>query len=267
MAVPSVRAGLAVPLVAVAVLTACGGQDPVAEPGRTPATPATPTTPTTPTTGPSAAPTAPGELVLRWRLTGGIAGMGGPGTVPDFSLYGDGRAFAKGLEYRLKPDALQRLLDGARAAGLGTPRHIERGQVADVRVLVLTFGAARTTISQPEAENVPQTRFWKRLDPAGWATSDQAAPAKPYVAERAAVIAGDTGEEPGPAKPWPLAALGGGQQALGGLCTVYTGADARTAQRVAASREARWRSGGKVYSVRLRPLLPDERTCADAARS
>ncbi|WP_067490275.1 hypothetical protein [Actinomadura hibisca] len=214
--------------------------------------------------------------MLRWRTTGGIAGLGGPGALPEFSLYGDGRAVVRPQgqasptalrEYRLKPDALQRLLAQARTAGLERGRTLGPQDVADAMVLEYTMGSARTRIYQPEMQKIPAVRFQKRLDPTGWASADQAAPARAYPVERIAVLAGETGSQGGPSKPWPLASLGKGEQAAGGLCTVFTGRDARTAAGLAQERpDGGWLSDGKVYSARFRPLLPDEKTCRDVAK-
>src|SRR5690348_9910367 len=64
---------------------------------------------------------AGGSLVLRTTTSGGFAGLGGPGALPDFSLYRDGRAIVSGTgltEYHLTRQALRRLVAEASAAGL-----------------------------------------------------------------------------------------------------------------------------------------------------
>ena len=112
-------------------------------------------------------------------------------------------------------------------------------------------------------------RFWKRLRPEGWAPGDQATPARGYRAERVAVLSGESrAVDVRRVSDWPLSRpLGRGEQAAGGVCTVLTGRDRDTVvdHVSTASPGHRWRSGGKVYSVRLRPLLPEERTCRDIA--
>ncbi len=58
---------------------------------------------------------------------------------------------------------------------------------------------------------------------------------------------------------WPLGDLAGTE------CAVHTGADlarALDAARTAHEGDA-WESAGATYTVTFRPLLPDERTCAD----
>ncbi|MFG2090115.1 hypothetical protein [Spirillospora sp. NPDC048824] len=243
-------------LAACMALTACGDDSGTA--GPPPPSPA-------PTSSSSPAKEPAGEqLVLRWRKTGGIAGIGGPGSVPDFSLYSSGRAVAAsegargGLtEYRLKPEALQRLLDGARAAGFGRSHTVGSDRIADAIITVVTMGEAKTRIIQPESQAGAESAFLKRLDPAGWPASDQAAPPEPYTPGRTAVLAGET-LGTGTVKEWPLGPLGDGVEAAGGICTlVPSGKVPETRPGIA------WRSGGKTYSVRLRPLLPGESSCRD----
>ncbi|MFC9972427.1 hypothetical protein ACFVH6_16225 [Spirillospora sp. NPDC127200] len=266
-----------------AALTACGSDAGPEPPPRNSAATSAPVTgpaPTVPATAdtPSAdTPSNGTKLVLRWRTTGGIAGLGGPGEIPEFSLYGDGRAIVRPQggpspsalrEYRLTPDALRRLLAEARAAGLERGRTLGPQDVADAMVLEYTMGSARTRIHQPESQKIPAVRFQKRLFPDGWAPSDQAAPARAYPVERIAVLSGEMASPGGQPKAWPLSPLGKGEQAVGGLCTVFTGRDAKVAAGLARERpDGGWRSGGKVYSARFRPLLPDERTCQDVAKS
>ncbi|MEU6039469.1 hypothetical protein ABZ801_29115 [Actinomadura sp. NPDC047616] len=265
--------GAATALAGTIVLAACGSNvDKVTDQ----------TSPPPSSTGAATAEPSSGErLVLRWRRTGGIAGFGGPGALPDFSLYGDGRAIfvpdggdRRATEYRLRPDALRRLLDQARAAGLDRSRTIAPDeQVMDAPVLEITMGAARTRVVMPEEHDGPVTRFQKRLYPTGWAEGDQAGPGRPYRPARVAVLAGRFGADVGSGdgqgvKTWPLAPLDRGERVAGGLCTVLTGRDAATAERLAASGSSAtpWRSGAHLYSVRFRPLLPDETACADIAR-
>ncbi|MCP2340089.1 hypothetical protein [Actinomadura rupiterrae] len=214
-------------------------------------------------------------LVLRWRMTGGIAGLGGAFTVPEFSLYPDGTAIVPGdrakgrlKRYHLKPQAARALFDEATAAGLAQPRKIgPHGQIADAMTLVMWLGKARTEIVQPEAQSVPATRLWNKLHPEQWKQSDQQSPPDTYVPERYAVSALGTGEHASSSTPaWPLAPLTKGKQVGGGLCTVYSGGDAARVRGLAEKAPVgQFTSGGQVYSVRYRPLLPDEKSCDDLA--
>ncbi|NDU77561.1 hypothetical protein GWI34_33820 [Actinomadura sp. DSM 109109] len=244
-------------LASCASLAGCGDESGTAGPS-SPA-PSTSTSPAS--SSPPGAPNGGEQLVLRWRSTGGIGGLGRPGSLPDFSLYSSGRAVvsAQGgpAEYRLKPEALRHLLDEARAAGLARSHTVGSGGVADAITVVVAMGGATTRIVQPEAQAGPEGRFLKRLDPAAWPASDLGGKPRPYKPRKTAVLAGPpTGGST--VKPWPLAPLGKGVPVGGAICTVAPAAKAPSARP-----DTTWRSGGKTYSVRLRPLLPTESTCQD----
>ncbi|WP_433327292.1 hypothetical protein [Spirillospora sp. CA-294931] len=276
MAVPTVlkiSRAAAVLIVGVGALAACGSDDG----GRISADSPAPRT-SAPNDASDGAPAGDARLVLRSKQSGGFAGLGGPGSVPDFSLFSDGRAIVsepKGAvpvlrEYRLTPAALAKLLADARAAGLERSRSIGEGdQIADGITLEISMGRATTRILQPESRPDPAARFAKRLDPSGWAPGDLAAKPRVYEPAAVAAIAGESLNGTGRTLDWTLAPLGKGEQAAGGLCTVLKGRDAQTARKVVGAEQigTGWRSQGKVYSVRLRPLLPDESTCKDAARA
>jgi hypothetical protein len=294
---PALRLGgtgsLACALVLVTGLIGCadasapspGPSDPAGQNDRTgpdgsaPAT-AAPGTPGTP--GPSGAPGPAGALVLRWSRTGGFAGVGGPGTVPAFSLYGDGRIVVPGAaqgvlpilrETRLTPAGLRRVVAAARQAGLERSRKVDRPGVADAFTLEIVFVSGgrthRTSIVHPEGSGDDQAvRFWRRLDLRGWPRAEIAQSTRPYLGERLAVLAAPG--RPGgaaSARKWPLRPLDGGDQVLSLRCTVYAGAERETAERAAAGASPGevWRSGDRVHRVTFRPLLPDERGC-DALR-
>lgn len=215
------------------------------------------------------------QLVLRWRMIGGIAGMGGPWTVPDFSLYADGTAIVPGgpgkasqpRRYHLKQAVVQRLISEAKQADLQRSKKLGSGSgIADANSLAIWMGSARTDIVMPEQVHVPATAVWKKLRPEQWSKDDQQSPPDVYKPESVAVSAMDTGEHPAPpgAVPWPLSALTKGRQLThGGLCTIYTGADAVRVRDLASKSVlgTRFSSGGKVFTVRVRPLLPDEKSC------
>ena len=239
-----------------AVLASCGDDEPGPASG-----PASPTGTASPTGGPGGE-----KLVLRWRKTGGIAGVGGPGSVPDFSVYSTGRVIVasgprqdKLTEYRLTPAALRRLLDGARAAGLDRSHKVEAGQISDAFITVVTMGDATTRVVQADSQTGPEGAFLKKLVPDGWPSSDQAAEPKPFQPVKTAVLATPrpTGST---AVPWPLAPLGKGERTNGGICAIAP------SEKVPASHPTvTWSSAGEKYMVRLRPLLPAESTCRDIA--
>ncbi|GAA2094330.1 hypothetical protein [Actinomadura alba] len=257
-------------LVAAALTLSCGSApvsqvDPYGEPSGS--------------TVPSGATGVPtDQLVLRWRLTGGVAGRGAPGTVPDFSLYADGRAIVpergetspRFREYRLTMAALQRAVEEARTIGLDRPRRQEQSGVADVFTLTISFGRAETSVDvYGDGESDPAVRFAREsLDPARWPAGDQAVPARRYEPERLAVMAwvADRTDGERTSAQWPFGRIDQGTRVLGAQCTVISGSDVRRATRLLEGDRPdarRWISGGRTYAVRARPLLPDERTCAD----
>jgi hypothetical protein len=209
-------------------------------------------------------------LVLRTKTTGGIAGLGGPGTMPDFSLYGDGRAITGGArptEYRLTPQALRRLVSEASEAGLARSRTVDDGNVADATYKVIIFvtgGRPHTTklIQEGRHAGDPAARFLARLVPSSWPRGDQSADPRPYRPSRVAVLAAPAGD--GGAPKWPFAPLRTGTRVGGRTCTVLTGRDAASVQRL-EGRSA-WRDRGRTFRVTVRPLLPDERDCSALAR-
>lgn len=245
---------LACAALAVCAAAACGGSG-AAGPSTLPA-------PATSATSSPARDTPAGEhLVLRRRQTGGIAGVGGPGSVPEFSLYSTGRAVVAShgelTEYHLTPEALRRLLDGARSVGLDRSHTVGSDRIADAIVDVVTMGAATTRIIQPESQAGPEARFLRRLDPAGWPASDQSAKPKPYVSKTTAVLAGEMAGG-GSAERWPLEPLGDGVPVAGAVCTL-----APSRKLPDTKPGSVWRSAGRTYSVRIRPLLPGESSCRD----
>jgi hypothetical protein len=212
-------------------------------------------------------------LVLRTKTSGGFAGLGGPGTMPDFSLYGDGRAITGGArptEYHLTPQALRRLVADASKAGLATPRTADNPNISDAMYEDITFvvgGRPRTTkiIRGGGREDDPAARFLPRLVPANWSRGDQSADPRPYHPARVAVLASSAPESgDGTAPKWPFKPLTAGTHVGMRTCTVLTGGDVAKAQRVAG--RPRWRDRGQTFQVTIRPLLPDERDCAALTR-
>jgi hypothetical protein len=99
---------------------------------------------------------------------------------------------------------------------------------------------------------------------------------EPYPATSVAAIATAYPEQnppsepsPPPAVAWPGPALPG--EKIGGSdqvgCVTATGDEAKAVLAAAATAKATtpWTSGGKTWSLQLRPLLPDESGCADLA--
>lgn len=205
-------------------------------------------------------------LVLRTMTSGGFAGLGGPGTLPEFSLYGDGRAITGGTqptEYHLTPQALRRLVSAASEAGLATPRTVDNRNIADATYKVITFvtgGRPRTTkiVQEGGRAGDPAAKFLTRLDPTSWPRGDQTSDPRPYRPSRVAVLAVSSPDGTGP--KWPFKPLNAGTRVGTRSCSVLTGGDVAKAQRMAGRPQ--WRDGGRTYRVTIRPLLPDEHDCA-----
>jgi hypothetical protein len=214
---------------------------------------------------------APDDVVLRTTTVGGIAGLGGTGTLPDVSVYGDGRVIARDAswasEYRLTPAAYARLVEQARKAGLGTPRTVDDSNIADALYSVITFAADRppatSKIIKMPGRGGAAAAFVARLNPRAWPAGDLRAGARPYTPAKVAVLAGPPPSADG-ARPWPFGALGGGTPVAGRTCTVLTGGNVAKARRLAD--EDRWTDRGRTYAVTFRPLLPDQPDCAALAR-
>ncbi|MCO5973193.1 hypothetical protein [Actinoallomurus soli] len=217
---------------------------------------------------PSASVPSGTALVLRTSTSGGIAGLGGPGSLPDFSLYRDGRVVAGAsgalTEYRLTPRAVRRIVSAARDAGLATPRTVESPYMADAMYAVITFvvdGRPRTTRLVEPVSDGRAAALLALLNPSAWARGDLAAAPHPYRPAKVAALA-LPGSATG-APRWPFAVpLGSGTRVGTRTCTVLTGAEARKAP---AGRWSDWTEHGRSYRVMLRPLLPDEADCSALA--
>jgi hypothetical protein len=80
-----------------------------------------------------------------------------------------------------------------------------------------------------------------------------------YEPTALAVLVRSSDATDGDTHAWPLGDLTGTD------CVVLTGADVATASAAARGTNDGhvWESAGATYTVPFRPLLPDERTCAD----
>jgi hypothetical protein len=213
----------------------------------------------------STTPRAGVTLILRTRTTGGIAGFGGPGSRPDFSLYADGRAIVGNrspVEYHLTAAAVRRLVRAATDAGLTRRHDVTDPQMADAIYKVITFVTGGRPVTSKVVQPGGGTRiaaFLADLDPARWPRTDLTAAPHPYRPERLAVLAVPVAGGTGPA--WPLHPLGAGTPVGTSTCTVLTGGDIARAERLAA-KGGQWTDHNRAYRVTLRPLLPDEPGCA-----
>jgi hypothetical protein len=256
-----------------------------------------------PTLESGSAPAPPGAgdaVVLRVASAGGFVP---PdlliGRIPQVSVYADGRVIFNGpvpaihpgpalpnLQWgTVSPAVLRQLLGRAVAAGVGPGTDFGQPGVADApttEVTVVTAAGERTvgvvalrearpddpqlTKAQQRARAKLRT-FVDQLDDMAFGLQD----GKPqqYRPQALAAIVQPAVETdaPAPVAPWPGPALPGEKMSpqLDLSCLTVTGAelDAVLAAATKAHANTPWDWAGTSYSVRFRPLLPDETGCAD----
>jgi hypothetical protein len=250
-------------------------------------------------TGPTGG--SPDDLMVRVSQEGGFVGpMFLASRMPMVSVYRDGRVLTPGpvpaiypgpplltLEVRrISPADVQRLVDRTLAAGIGG--QIDAGQpaVADVpstRFTVRTpSGLTSTAVNALGMNNgvsPAQKAVRDRLealqatltDPTTMLGAGAVSSAGPYQPTMLAALATawtDPGQ-PGPTPReivWPGPALPGapigGPGSIG--CVAVSGQQLNQVLAAAGSATAvtPWASGGHRWSLTLRPLLPDETSCA-----
>jgi hypothetical protein len=224
-----------------------------------------------------AAPTGDSTLVLGISELSGKPSASGTRALPAVALFGDHRlivpagrsgALQQATAYQLTDERFSTVYGQAYAAGLATPHEYDDSSVVDGRTLVFTLatpnGAATTRVAVPEGDGDGATgalvRLRAGLTPATWPASAFSAPPRPYEPARLAVLA-TIAETGAPAdREWPFEPPA---RMAGGYCaTIDT---ARVPQVVslatAATTQTRWSSGGQVYQLDFRPLLPNEAGC------
>jgi hypothetical protein len=252
----------------------------------------------------SPAPATGDALVLRVERVGGLMAPDQmPGRLPLVSVYADGRLITEGPQIAVYPPpalpnlGVQRLdratvtglVDKALAAGVRSGADLGRPSVADAPTTRITVAAGdgrgtldvvalsearpddpRLTVAQRDAR-AKLAAFVQELtdlsaargvpEPKPYRPESVAALARPYVKPSGAL--------PKPPAPiaWPGPALPGAVLTGTTGCVTATGAAAAAVLAAAGSANAitPWRSGDKLWSVRFRPLLPDESGCADLA--
>jgi hypothetical protein len=243
-------------------------------------------------------PRTPGEAIVEVTASGGIppAEVRVSDTLPQVWLAGDGRYLAPSgsgarapaltslAEWRLGEPAIQRLLQHARRVGLfhpdadfGTPEIFD---AVNTRVVVVAGGRRHDVIVRALgypvtdlddatlAARAEVSRFLDELeDPAS--LPDVAAPQPYSPAGVAVLVLGPATSTLTPAT-WPLGDLATQGTPTGWptettRCFVVSGTDVATLSATATqtARSTPWRSGGATWQLALRPLLPDEHTCAD----
>jgi hypothetical protein len=275
---------------AVALLlaaTACGGQVGNVEP---------------PPAGPGAALDADTVAIRVDQVGGFLPAVMITSRLPLVSLYGDGRVITEGpvpaiypgpalpnvQQQRIAPDDIGPLVQRMVDAGVGSAVDFGRPSVTDAattRITVATGdGVKRLQVYALEIDEdgssgltEGQLAARKKLTTLIAELQNPPTPAgaqEPYPASALAAIASRYPEQtppdlpsPPPVVAWPGPALPG--EPVGAStdlsCVTLTGDAAKAMLATAAKANAAtpWTSGDKTWSVRLRPLLPDESGCAD----
>jgi hypothetical protein len=213
-----------------------------------------------------------------------------PAQLPRAVVLGDGSVITEGpttlefpgpalpnlQEVRLTPQGLARVVDEGRRAGLFDDPPPDYGDVGvtDQPTTTVTMSVDGRTrrvhvyaldfdegLRADQRENRARLQRFIRLagDPGALRPFVVPGSERRYEPTSLAVLVRPSDTADGDVHAWPLGDLAGTD------CVVLTGADAATA--TAAARSARegdvWESASATYTVTFRPLLPDERTCAD----
>jgi hypothetical protein len=193
-------------------------------------------------------------------------------------------------ERTLKPGALGRLIELARDKDLLRTVHYDFPGIADATDTVLTIDLdgktyrisvyalaeagvdARPAVSANEATTKGRAALRAFIDAlTGVPASDFADQEHPYVAKAIRIYASKgapNAELPQPTIDWPLEDLARAGEAVPDRgvevrCQVISGDDLATVLPLLdhANALSTFRSGGKLYSLIVRPLLPDETGC------
>ncbi|MEU4156888.1 hypothetical protein [Actinoplanes sp. NPDC026670] len=247
----------------------------------------------------------PTTIVLRVEYRGGfVPAETIPSRLPQFSVYADGRAVTEGpvtliypgpalpnlQEIKLSEAQVKQLTADAVAAGVRSGADFGTPGVADIpstRISVVTAGGEQSvevmalSEARPDDTSLTAAQKTARTKLAGFVKSlhdlfaEAASPAaKAYQAERVAVLASpyqDNGDGlSGAPVKWPAADLPGAflNQELKINCLTVEGAakDEVLALAAKGNERTQWESAGKKWQIKFRPLLPDEKECADLRR-
>jgi len=215
-------------------------------------------------------PAGPSDLVLRVVNTGGLVPPGSEFQLPALSLYGDGLLILPGkpagsvAHLRLTVDGVRRVVRAAVSAGLAKEQDYGSPQILDApasfftlvtdkrheSVVVAPFELSVDNPVQTEARRRVHT-FRKALNDLDSWLGDDIGPVTtpepgPYL------VFGYQTSEQGQVVEWPFGELQSSR------CQLLSGEQARV-----LVRSTLWRSGDNVFRLVARPLLPDEKSCAD----
>lgn len=253
----------------------------------------------------SSVPYAPSDVVLRVRTAGGfVAPQAAMASLPEVSVYGDGRVVTTGpipavypgpalpnvQLQRIAPAELPGLVHRALDAGVGSGADLGSTHVADaptttftVRTVegVVTTDAPALGVGGDDGLTGPQHAARQRLrdllaaltDLRGTLGADAVSRPEPYRPALVAAFAGEWAPGTQPQLPdppeiaWPGPALPG--PPLPDRPNVHcltTEAAPVLAAAAGANARTPWTSAGARWALQLRPLLPDESSCADLTR-
>jgi hypothetical protein len=251
----------------------------------------------------SAYPQSGDELVARVESYGGFVPPDRTvGSLPALSVYADGRVITEGPTpaiypgpalpnlqvLMLSPDQVKQVIAEAAAAGVKPGTDFGQPNVADApttRVTVTTDQGVQSVsvvalneaqANDPmltDAQESARTKlaaYVKKLH--DLATGEAATASTPYEPKSVAVLARPwtkpAGNDPAQAEvAWPGPALPGDylNPAIKIGCVIVTGDDLDGVMTAAkkANQLTPWTAGGEKYFVNFRPLLPDEKGCAE----
>ncbi|WP_212999259.1 hypothetical protein [Winogradskya consettensis] len=251
----------------------------------------------------SSAPPAAGsadDLLLRVEQVGGfVAPSMRSGRLPQISIYADGRVITEGpvpaiypgpalpnlQVVMIDPEQARALAEKSAAAGVTEGTDFGQPGVADVpstQVTAVTAAGRHTVAAEAlnearandsaltAAQQAARTKLKAYLDDVNKITLTKIAPVQYKPEIIAAVVtpyvATDDAVRPETIE-WPGAALPGEPLAEGAelTCVTATGEQGDTVLAAAAKAKTNtaWGHGGNTWSIRFRPLLPDETGCAD----
>jgi hypothetical protein len=248
-------------------------------------------------------PSEPTALVLRLEQAGGLVPPGlprvpqfslyGDGRVVTTAAPGTSGAqpaLPALQQRRLSRAGIRRVLLGGRDAGLEAGADYGQVVVPDAPVTTFTLvsagrrrvvrtvglslepsaGTGSLTSRQSAARRRLRAFESRLLNPDRWLADVTTEPTSAYRGSALAAFAAPAEALGSVAtaarRSWPLGDLASaGVARAAGRCQVVRGRDlvAVLSSVRGASNQMLWRSGGAWYHVQLRPLLPDERNCAD----
>lgn len=282
-------------LLPLLLLTACGD---AVSPGAGGAT-------TAPPSSSSAGSYAAAGVVLRVTTEGGLAPDHRAGELPSWTLYGDGRVLTQGPQIAIYPGpawpnvlvqkvstaTVDRIVAAAIEAGVDAKqRDYGNPAVADAVTTVFRLsaesgtyttkvyalaegeGAVGTTAEQRAARKELADLANHLTDLNGWLGAGTASEEEPYEPSSVAIFARSYVKRPDEQVAEQKVAWRGpdpkaGTDSPAGRCTVLSGEPlAKVRKDLQGSNTlTRWQTPGGDWSFRIRPLLPEERTCEDLA--